>query len=100
MSRGDGEVYLRGDTLWICYYHRGIRHRESAHTDDPRKARRLLRERLVDHTRGKTAAIVAGKLSAWLWYPPLLVPSHEDEDPVAIKNATILGRVLQLQRSL
>ena len=46
------------------------------------------------------AAIVAGKLSAWLWYPPLLVPSHEEEDPVAIKTAKILGRVLQLQRSL
>ena len=49
---------------------------------------------------GIAAAIVAGKLSAWLWFPPLLVPSHETEDPVAIKNAKILGRVLQLQRSL
>ena len=49
---------------------------------------------------GLAAAIVAGKLSAWLWYPPLLVPSHEAEDPVAIKNAKILGRVLQLQRTL
>ena len=49
---------------------------------------------------GIAAAIVAGKLSAWLWYPPMLVPAHETEDPVPIKNAKILGRVLQLQRSL
>ena len=49
---------------------------------------------------GIAAAIVGGKLSAWLWYPPLLVPAHETEDPVPIKNAKILGRVLQLQRSL
>ena len=49
---------------------------------------------------GIAAAVVAGKLSAWLWYPPMLVPAHETEDPVPIKNAKILGRVLQLQRSL
>jgi integrase len=61
--RGDGQVYKRGDTYWICYWHRGRRYRESAKTDNERIARKLLRERLTDFGRGKTAAIVSSKVT-------------------------------------
>jgi hypothetical protein len=43
---------------------------------------------------------VRRRIGAWLWYPPLLVPAHESDDPVPIKDAVILGRVLQLTRQL
>ena len=46
------------------------------------------------------AAVVRRRIGAWLWYPPLLVPAHESDDPVPIKDAVILGRVLQLTRQL
>jgi SOS-response transcriptional repressor LexA len=45
-------------------------------------------------------AVVRRRIGAWLWYPPLLVPAHESDDPVPIKDAVILGRVLQLTRQL
>jgi integrase len=61
--RGDGQVFKRGDAWWICYYHRGVRYRESAHTDNKRAAHKLLRDRLTDLGRGKTAAIVCGKVT-------------------------------------
>jgi integrase len=61
--RGDGQVYKRGDTYWICYWHRGRRYRESAKTDNERAARKLLRDRLTDFGRGKTAAIVSSKVT-------------------------------------
>jgi integrase len=63
MSRGEGQVYRRGGVYWIDYFHRGERHRESTHTDDQKKARKLLRERLVDYSRGKTGAIASGKIT-------------------------------------
>ena len=46
------------------------------------------------------AALVGGKISAWLWYPPMLVPASDEDDPVPVKEAKMLGRVLQLIRSL
>jgi len=46
------------------------------------------------------AAIVRQRIGAWLWYPPLLVPAHESDDPVPLKDAKMLGRVLQLMRRL
>lgn len=63
MNRGDGQVYKRGETFWIDYFHRGRRYRESAHTDNERKARKLLRERLTDFGRGKTGAATAAKVT-------------------------------------
>ena len=42
--RGTGRVFQRGRVYWIAYYHRGKEIRESAHTEDERKARKLLRE--------------------------------------------------------
>lgn len=43
-------------------------------------------------------AIVAGKISAWLFYPPLLVPASEEYDPVALKDIKMLGRIVQAIR--
>ncbi|MGH8012726.1 MAG: tyrosine-type recombinase/integrase [Candidatus Binataceae bacterium] len=63
MKHGDGSIYLRGSTYWISYWHRGIQHRESAHTAKEGAARKLLRERLTDLGRGRTAAITADKVT-------------------------------------
>jgi integrase len=46
MARGDGRIYLRGTTYWICYYLRGAQFRESAETGDAQQATKFLRKRL------------------------------------------------------
>lgn len=60
MSRenwGRGKVYQRGRTLWIRYPDgTGRQRRESAHTDDVEKARRLLERRIVETEDGKLPA--------------------------------------------
>jgi len=44
--RGAGRIFLRGSTYWIAYYNRGGEVRESAKTDDPKKAERFLKHRV------------------------------------------------------
>jgi integrase len=44
--RGDGRVYLRGSTYWLCYYLRGKQFRESAETSDEQEARKKLKARM------------------------------------------------------
>lgn len=44
--RGDGSIYPRGNVLWIAYSFRRQIFRESSHTDDEGKARKLLKQRL------------------------------------------------------
>lgn len=44
-ARGEGRLFLRGNVWWIQYYSRGAQIRESAGTDDEKKAARLLRKR-------------------------------------------------------
>jgi integrase len=46
MMRGQGSIYLRGKTFWIRYAWRGKEYRESAHTDNETKARKLLLKRI------------------------------------------------------
>ncbi len=46
--RGNGRVYLRGETWWLRYYHKGREIRESAKTSDERAAVRTLKARLDD----------------------------------------------------
>src|SRR6266481_2678212 len=46
VMRGDGCIYSRGNMLWIAYSFRGETFRESAHTSDEAKARKLLKARL------------------------------------------------------
>jgi integrase len=46
MARGDGRIYLRGTTYWLCYYLRGEQFRESAHTSDEKEAEKKLRARM------------------------------------------------------
>ena len=46
-----------------AHWHRGQRYRESAKTDNERAARKLLRERLTDLGRGKTATIASSKVA-------------------------------------
>ena len=61
--RGEKNVYKRGRIYWICYWHRGQRHRESAKTENERAAWKLYHERKADLGRGKTAALTAGKVT-------------------------------------
>ena len=44
--RGDGQVYLRGNTYWMVYWLRGERFRESAETCDEKQARKMLRDKM------------------------------------------------------
>jgi hypothetical protein len=44
-KRGEGSIYLRGDTYWIQYYRRGRQIRESAHSSNPNDALKLLNRR-------------------------------------------------------
>ena len=44
--RGQGSIYLRGETYWIRYSWHGKEHRESAKTSDKAKAERMLLTRL------------------------------------------------------
>src|SRR5258707_1253725 len=44
--RGDGRIYKRGNTYWICYYLRGQQFRESAETSDEKQAGKFLKARL------------------------------------------------------
>lgn len=60
---GEGKIRKRGTIYWIDYWHRGKRYRESTLSDDEKVACKLLRERLVDQGRGKTAAITGAKVS-------------------------------------
>jgi len=46
------------------------------------------------------AAVVERQVGPWLWYPPVLVPAHEDFSTEPITRAKILGRVVQLIRQL
>jgi hypothetical protein len=46
--RKQGGVYLRGDTFWIRYSHKGVKIRESAETADQAVATRKLKSRLDD----------------------------------------------------
>jgi integrase len=45
-DRGEGSVYLRGNTFWISYYLRGEHFRESAETREEHQARKILRYKL------------------------------------------------------
>jgi integrase len=46
--RGDGSLYLRGSTYWICIYVDGKQQRESAKTGDEATALKYLRNRLKE----------------------------------------------------
>ncbi len=51
--RGFGSIYLRCDTWWIQYSHRGQKFRESSGSGREVDARRLLRRRLEEVGRGR-----------------------------------------------
>jgi integrase len=46
--RGEGRVFLRGETFWLAYFLRGVEHRESAKTSDPKEAGRKLKARMME----------------------------------------------------
>jgi integrase len=54
MPRGDGRIYLRGESFWVCYYLRGVQYREPVkdkdgkNTSDPTIAEKFLRNRLKE----------------------------------------------------
>jgi integrase len=50
---GIGRLFRRGSKCWIAYYHRGVEHRESSHSESEAVARKLLKRRLADITAGR-----------------------------------------------
>ena len=46
--RGEGRLFQRGSMWWIAYSRNGHEYRETANTNDERKARKYLQQRLAD----------------------------------------------------
>jgi integrase len=51
--REQGRIFRRGVTWWIAFYHRGYEHRESAGSEKPADAKRLLKKRLAEIHGGR-----------------------------------------------
>jgi len=51
-KRGTGRLWLKGSTWWIQYYFNGAQRRESTHSDDEKKAQKLLTKRLGEAAAG------------------------------------------------
>ena len=62
-KRGDGAVYLRGRTQWICYSVNGKKVWESSGSEKEADARQLLRRRLGEIATGKVSSIDAEKVT-------------------------------------
>ena len=50
--RGMGRIFKRGSVYWVAYYHRGEEHRESSRSENENQARKLLKQRLGEMSRG------------------------------------------------
>src|SRR5579864_2406360 len=51
-TRGEGRIFLRGNVWWIQFYDHGLQIRQSAGTEDEKKAGKLLRKRLGEVEAG------------------------------------------------
>jgi len=51
--RGMGRIFKRGSVYWVAYYHRGEEHRESSGSENENRARKLLKIRLGETSRGQ-----------------------------------------------
>ena len=47
-ARGEGSLYLRGSTWWVCVYANGKQVRESTQTSDEERAKKFLRHKLKE----------------------------------------------------
>ncbi len=52
-TRGAGSLFKRGNTWWIKYHRNGRPYRESSHSEESRKAERLLKRRLAEIEMGQ-----------------------------------------------
>ena len=50
--RGMGRIFRRGSVYWVAYYHRGKEFRESTHSENESQARKLLKQRVGEMSRG------------------------------------------------
>ena len=50
--RGMGRIFKRASVYWVAYYHRGEEYRESSHSENESQARKLLKQRLGEMSRG------------------------------------------------
>src|ERR1700733_7503745 len=53
MSRGDGRIFLRGNTYWLQYSERGKQIRVTAGTSDEKKAEKKLKRRVGQVLNGR-----------------------------------------------
>jgi integrase len=51
--RGMGRIFKRGSVYWVAYYRRGEEHRESSGSENENRARKLLKKRLGETSRGQ-----------------------------------------------
>ena len=50
--RGMGRIFKRGSVYWVAYYHRGKEYRESTQSEIENQARKLLKQRVGEMSRG------------------------------------------------
>ena len=62
-ARGMGRVFLRGETWWINYWHRGREYRESSKSDSVGDANALLKKRLGEIGRGRLVGPTEEKIT-------------------------------------
>ena len=60
--RGMGRIFKRGSVYWVAYYHRGEEHRESSRSENENKARKLLKKRIGETSRGQLIGPTEEKL--------------------------------------
>ncbi len=61
--RGLGRTFKRGPTWWVAYSHRGKEFRESSHSENESQAKRLLKKRLGEISRGRLIGPVEEKVT-------------------------------------
>ena len=60
--RGMGRIFKRGSVYWVAYYHRGEEHRESSGSENENNARKLLKKRIGETSRGQLIGPTEEKL--------------------------------------
>ena len=77
--KAKGRVFQRGSRWWIAYYLHGKEFRESARTDDPKKAEKFLQHRLNETGAAKIGAkVFVTPLMRRVWISALLDSLERD----------------------
>jgi integrase len=78
-ERGSGQIFQRGKTWWVAYYHRGQKVRESSGSEERKEAEKLLKRRLKEVGADQLGArLFVGPSAERLYMGDLLDALEED----------------------